>query len=112
MSQKIQIDNENNEVLLFNKEKHKWEDGTISIQARRPIYKTAYNSVLLNYIDKDFQFKYEEIQPLQFDDTSNLSDLTSALAYYINVILGLDFDTRPGLGGEPGASQPPAPACL
>jgi hypothetical protein len=73
--------------------------GTIQMQARRPVYKTAYNTVLLNYIDKDFQFKYEETQPLQFDESTNLSDLTSMLAFYINVILGINFDTFSQNGG-------------
>lgn len=73
--------------------------GTIQIQARRPVYKSAYNSVLLNYIDKDFQFKYEEFQPLNFDESTHLSNLTSVLAYYINVIIGLDFDTFSLNGG-------------
>ena len=73
--------------------------GSIQIQARRPIYKTAYNSVLLNYVDKDFQFKYEENQPLQFEESTNILDLTSVLAYYINIILGVNFDSYSLYGG-------------
>jgi hypothetical protein len=75
--------------------------GTIQVQARRPIYKTSYNSVLLNLIDKDLQFKYEEFQPLDFDETTHISNLTSVLAYYIYVIIGLDFDTFSLYGGTP-----------
>ncbi len=73
--------------------------GTIQIQARRPIYKSSYNSVLLNYIDKDFQFKYQETQPLNFDEATHVSNLTSVLAFYINIIIGLDFDTFSLYGG-------------
>lgn len=74
--------------------------GSIQIQARRPIYKTAYNSTLINYIDKDFQFKYEEFQPLDFDQSSHLSNLTSVLSYYIYIILGIDFDSFSLYGGS------------
>ena len=74
---------------------------TIQIQARRPIYKSAYNSVLLNYIDKDFQFKYVETQPLLFDESTEMSNLTSVLAFYIDIVIGLDFDTFSLYGGGP-----------
>jgi hypothetical protein len=64
MSQKIQIDNENNEVLLFNKEKHKWEDGTISIQAIFSAYYykkiTGYN-IYFKGTDKKFFYKKESV---------------------------------------------------
>jgi hypothetical protein len=74
---------------------------TIQIQARRPIYKSSYNSVLLNQIDKDFQFKYQETQPLIFDESTNMSNLTSVIAFYINIVVGLDFDTFSLYGGTP-----------
>jgi hypothetical protein len=75
--------------------------GTIQVQARRPIYGTNYNSVTLNLLDKDMRFKYLETTPLEFDENSHLSNLTSVLAYYIYIIIGLDFDTYTEYGGAP-----------
>jgi len=75
--------------------------GTIQIQSRRPIYKTSYNSVMLNMIDKDLQFTYQEYQPLDFNENSFSSNLTSLLAYYAYVIIGLDFDSYQLKGGTP-----------
>jgi len=37
---------------------------TLQIQSRRPVFSTSYNSPLLNYIDKEFTFRYVEFQPL------------------------------------------------
>ena len=73
--------------------------GTINLVLRRPIYNSAYNSVLLNWIDKDFQFHYVEFQPLDYAEGTFTSNLTSVLAYYANVFLGLYFDSFSLNGG-------------
>ena len=44
--------------------------GTINLVLRRPIFKTSYNSVLLNYIDKSFVFDYAEYEPLEFSENT------------------------------------------
>ncbi len=90
--------------ILINVSEHPSLDeftGTIQVQARRPIYKTSYNSVLLNLIDKDFKFSYQEYQPLDFTEASFTSNLTSVLAYYAYIILGMDFDSYSLYGGTP-----------
>ena len=74
--------------------------GTMVVQSRRPIFKSSYNSVMLNTIDKDIQFTYTEGQPLDFNESS-YSPLTSILAYYAYVIIGLDFDSYQLKGGTP-----------
>ncbi|MEI6765346.1 MAG: DUF4835 family protein [Bacteroidota bacterium] len=75
--------------------------GTIQVQSRRPIFQSSYNSVMLNLLDKDFQFKYLESTPLDFDENSFQSNLTSVLAFYANLIIGLDFDSYSVYGGSP-----------
>ncbi len=75
--------------------------GTIQIQVRRPVYKTTYNTVLLNFIDKDFNIKYVESQPLDYNDNTFISNLTSVLAFYSYIIIGLDYDTFSLYGGMP-----------
>jgi hypothetical protein len=75
--------------------------GTINLVLRRPVYNSAYNSILLNWIDKDFQFHYVEYQPLDYAEGTFTSNLTSVLAYYSNVFLGLYFDSFSLSGGGP-----------
>ena len=73
--------------------------GTLTIQVRRPVYNTNYNTVTLNFVDNDIRFRYVEFSPLEFDLNSHLSNLTSILAYYAYFILGLDYDTFSLYGG-------------
>ncbi len=73
--------------------------GSINLVLRRPVYKTSYNSVLMNYIDKSFVFDYVEYEPLEFSENAFSSNLTSVIAYYIYIFLGLDFDSFSLYGG-------------
>ncbi len=73
--------------------------GTIQIQLRRPVFNTTYNSTMLNFIDNNFQFRYVEFQPLEFDPNSYRSSLVSVLAYYTYIILGFDYDSFSFEGG-------------
>ncbi len=72
---------------------------TLNVVASRPVYKSAYNSPLINYIDKKFEFEYVEFQPMEFQENTYTSNLTSVIAYYLYMILGIDFDTFSPNGG-------------
>ena len=74
--------------------------GELNIGLRRPIYKSNYNSPLLNYVDTDFNFEYVESQPLDFNENSFMSNLTSMLAFYAYYCLGMYFDTFGLYGGD------------
>ncbi len=74
-------------------------EGSINIQSTRPVYGTSYKSTLFNYIDNNFRFRYLEYQSLEFSENTHVSNLTAVLAYYINIILGLDFNTFSESGG-------------
>jgi hypothetical protein len=73
--------------------------GTITIQLKRPVYNTTYNSTVLNFVDNSFKFSYVEFQPLEFDPNTYRSSLVSVLAYYTYMILGFDADTFSPEGG-------------
>jgi hypothetical protein len=73
--------------------------GTMQVQCRRPVYNTSYTTVLLNYMDEDIRFKYVEFESLEFNETSHISNLTSLLAFYAYIILGLDYDSFGYEGG-------------
>jgi hypothetical protein len=75
--------------------------GTMNVVIRRPVLNSAYNTVLLNTIDKNIQFKYVEYQPLDYSDGTFSSNLTSLLAYYCYTALGFYFDSYSPSGGSP-----------
>ncbi len=75
--------------------------GTIHIQSSRPVFNTTYQSTMFNFVDNDFQFTYVEYQPMEFDKTQFLNNLTSVLAYYAYIIIGLDYDSFSLKGGTP-----------
>jgi len=74
--------------------------GTMNVVIRRPVLNAAYNTVLLNTIDKNVQFKYVEYQPLDYSDGTFSSNLTSILAFYSYTILGFYFDSFAPSGGS------------
>jgi Domain of unknown function (DUF4835) len=73
---------------------------TVQIRSSRPIYNTNYESIALNFADRDWAFTYVESMPLNFNQNSYTSNLTSILAFYAYVILGLDYDSFSDLGGD------------
>ncbi|MEZ4887732.1 MAG: DUF4835 family protein [Chitinophagales bacterium] len=73
----------------------------IIVQSDRPVYSSSYNTVMLNYQDKNWTFEYTEFQPLEYNDNAYLSELTAVLAYYTYIIIGLDYDSFSPEGGNP-----------
>jgi len=80
-------------------------NATVVIQSARPVYNTSYETLLLNFADRDWQFQYTESQPLNYNDNTFSSNLTSMLAFYANIIIGLDYDSFSELGGNPYFSK-------
>ena len=72
---------------------------TAQIQSSRPIYGTSYESTLLNYFDKDFNFSYTQGQPMDFNENIYINEVTTLLGFYANIILGMDYDSFSKLGG-------------
>ncbi len=75
--------------------------GSIQVQLKRPVFNATYESTVLNIKDNDFQCRYVEYQPLEFNETSNRDNLTNILAFYAYVILGFDYDSFAPGGGTP-----------
>ena len=73
--------------------------GSIQVQSRRPVYNSTYSTTVFNFLDDNFDIRYVEFQPLEFDDNQHLSNLTSILAFYAYMIIGLDMDTFAPEGG-------------
>jgi hypothetical protein len=72
---------------------------TLQITSTRPIYKSSYESPMFNYIDENFQFKFQQFTNLEWNLTTFQNNLTSVLAYYAYVIIALDYDSFSPLGG-------------
>jgi hypothetical protein len=75
--------------------------GTIQVQSRRPVFNSSYSTTVLNFLDKDLSFKYVSGQPLEFIENSYTNNLSSILAFYAYLFIGLDFDTFEQQGGNP-----------
>lgn len=80
--------------------------GSLTIQSGRPVFNTSYISPVINYQDNDVTFKYIDFQQLEFNDNRvsgtdpQVSNLTAVFAYWINIILGLDYDSFSLRGGN------------
>ena len=81
--------------------------GTLTVQAGRPVYNASYLSPLVNFIDNEITFRYVEFQPIEFNEnriSGNeplAANLSALIAYYVNIILGLDYDSYAPRGGDP-----------
>jgi len=76
-------------------------DAQITLKSNRPVFNSSYNATLFSHLDKDFRFTYVEFDPLEFLEEVHSSNLSSILAYYAYIILGLDFDSFSPKGGTP-----------
>jgi len=96
--------------FLINLEKevgdHVYE-ASLTVQAARPVYNTTYESPLINFQDDKFAFRYQEFQPIEFNENRIqgsdpvAANLTAVLAYYVYIILGMDYDSYSLRGGDP-----------
>lgn len=74
---------------------------SVQVLSARPVYNSAYETLIFNFADRDFQFEYTESQPLQFNENAFTSNITSMLAYYAYIIIGMDYDSYSKMGGTP-----------
>lgn len=71
------------------------------VVAARPVYDSNYETVLMNFADREFEFEYIESQPLEYNDNTYINNLTSMLAFYAYTILAVDYDSFSEMGGTP-----------
>lgn len=82
-------------------------DAKLSIVSNRPVHNASYSSSVLNMQDANFTFKYQLSQPIEFNENRIqgadplMSNLTATIAYYIYIILGLDYDSFASKAGMP-----------
>ena len=73
--------------------------GELLFQLARPVYNSNYNSTVFSMRDTEFNFKYKEYDPLEFNENNLDNNLTAMLAYYAYLFIGMNLDTFSPLGG-------------
>lgn len=79
---------------------------SLTIQSGRPVFNSTYVSPVINYQDNDVVFKYVQFQQLEFNETRVsgtdplVSNLTAIFAYWIDMIMGFDYDSFSPRGGN------------
>lgn len=74
-------------------------EATLQVQSSRPVYNSTLSTPVLNINDKNFSFRFIEFENLIYDPNTFNSNLVSVLAFYANLIIGLDQDSFSELGG-------------
>ena len=75
-------------------------EGNAQIVVTRPVFGSNYETVIFNYVDRNFNFGYLPNNPLYFNENSYSDELTHLLAYYSYIILAVDYDTFSKQGGN------------
>ncbi|WP_047789177.1 DUF4835 family protein [Tenacibaculum mesophilum] len=86
--------------IIINEQNGSNFSGTIQVQSTRPVYNSTYATPVLNINDTNFNFRYNEFDPLIYNPTIYESNLISTIAFYVYTILGVDADTFALKGGE------------
>ncbi len=89
-----------NFVLILEKAAGENYMGKLQVQASRPVYNSGYTTTLFNFQDNNFTFNYTQYQKLEFDENVYESNLLSTIAFYMNIILGIHFDSFSRYGGS------------
>jgi hypothetical protein len=73
---------------------------TVQIQIVRPVYGTNYQSLVFNFADRNWNFEYIESQPIEFNRFTFLNNISSLLAFYAYIAMGIDYDSYESRGGD------------
>ena len=75
-------------------------DCSLMVQASRPVYGSSYMTTLFKFEDKSIKFKFQPFDRLEFIEDNLDNNLTAVVAFYVYLIIGLDFDSMGELGGN------------
>jgi hypothetical protein len=87
-----------------------WDGGSnfsceMQVQSSRPVFNSSYTTTLLNINDRDVDFTYTEGQTIDYSDQNFQSNLSSVMAFYAYIIVGMDYDSFSRYGGSPYFAQ-------
>ena len=75
--------------------------GSMQVQSSRPVFNSDYNTPVLLVNDGDIQCEWLDNSTILFNPGQHRDNLSSLLAYYAYMILGMDYDTFSLEGGTP-----------
>lgn len=76
--------------------------GNAQFQVIRPVYNAAYESIILTYVDRNFNISFTpEDRQMNFNELTFSNNLTSILGFYSLIALTVDYDSFSKLGGNP-----------
>ena len=75
--------------------------GSMQVQSSRPVFNSDYNTAVLLVNDGEVQFEWLDNSNILFNPGQHRDNLSSLLAYYAYMILGMDYDTFSMEGGTP-----------
>ena len=75
--------------------------GSMQVQSSRPVFNSDYNTPVLLVNDGDIQFEWLDNSTILFNPGQHRDNLSSLLAYYAYMMLGMDYDTFSLEGGTP-----------
>ncbi|WP_229364508.1 type IX secretion system protein PorD [Fibrella aestuarina] len=88
-------------VNLLRSETQGVFQGNAQLTVSRPVYGTNYQTIILSYVDRGFNFSWLPTQPIFYRENQFSDDLTQMLAFYANIILAVDYDSFSRQGGNP-----------
>ncbi|MFZ1678353.1 MAG: DUF4835 family protein [Saprospiraceae bacterium] len=65
----------------------------VAIKAIRPVFGSEYKTVLINYVDRDIVFTYQEFAPIENGTEIFKDNLSAVFSFYAHLILGLDAES-------------------
>jgi len=68
-------------------------EAELYFRSYRPVFKSDYQTLLVNLIDKNLKFEYREFEKLDFNIELYDNNLVSTIAFYLYVALGHDFES-------------------
>ncbi|WP_041693367.1 DUF4835 family protein [Emticicia oligotrophica] len=76
--------------------------GNAQFQVIRPVFNTTYETILLSYVDRNFNVSFTpEDRQMNFNELNFTNNLTSILGFYSLIALTVDYDSFGKLGGNP-----------
>lgn len=76
-------------------------EAEIIFQTSRPVYNSNYETTIINFIDKNINFKYTGIEPILKTTNTFYDNLSSIISFYCYMTLAMDFDSFSMFGGDP-----------
>ena len=87
-------------IIITGKDGNRY-NGSIVIQAVRPVFNSTYESPLVNLNDTKLTFEYLENENLVFNERQfSGKNLIDVISFYVYLVLGYDADSFQSMGGQ------------